>query len=244
MIDATPATGRFHHPRANLELAQLGQRVVLSPLRDGGSGGIEEAGHLGVGLDAEDLAGLALGDGVVHAPSLAVSAITSRGLSAVRQATKRADPLSWLMDRSPISQRLATALDAAGMSQAQLARAVDTTTATVANWMNDKVTVEHAKADMLFRMARALRIRPEWLLYGEGQEVAAPSPSSDQAAVSQPVKPDVLTIALQLTAEVLEERGKHFTPAQHAEFVSTLYELLEEGMPEAKVLRFARAAAA
>lgn len=148
------------------------------------------------------------------------------------------------MDRSPISARLAKALDAAGMSQADLARAIPTTTATVANWMNDKVSVEGARADMLFRMSSVLRIRPEWLLYGDEPQQAAVRVSEQSPEVSQPVKLDVLTMAVQLAVEVLDERGKTLPPAKRAEFISTLYDLIDEGMPEAKVLRFARAAAA
>lgn len=59
---------------------------------------------------------------------------------------------------------------------------------------------------------------------------------------SQGMRRDVLKIALQLASEALGE--KELPPAKHAELVTLIYELLEEGLPEAKVLRFARAAAA
>lgn len=58
---------------------------------------------------------------------------------------------------------------------------------------------------------------------------------------SQPLRRDDLKMALQLATEALD--GKVLPPAKHAELVTLIYELLEEGLPEAKVLRFARAAA-
>lgn len=48
-------------------------------------------------------------------------------------------------------------------------------------------------------------------------------------------------LSLQLASEALGE--KTLPPAKHAELVGLIYELLEEGLPEATVLRFARAAA-
>lgn len=59
---------------------------------------------------------------------------------------------------------------------------------------------------------------------------------------SQPLRRDDLMMALQLTAEALD--GRVLPPEKHAELITLIYELLEEGLPEAKVLRFARAASA
>lgn len=53
---------------------------------------------------------------------------------------------------------------------------------------------------------------------------------------------DDLMMALQLAAEALGD--KVLPPDKHAELVTLIYELLEEGLPEAKVLRFARHASA
>lgn len=64
--------------------------------------------------------------------------------------------------------------------------------------------------------------------------------ASQQA--SQPLRRDDLKMALQLAAEALGDR--FLPPEKHAELVTLIYELLEEGLPEAKVLRFARAASA
>ena len=46
-------------------------------------------------------------------------------------------------------------------------------------------------------------------------------------------------IALQLADEALQ--GKVLATEKRAELVSLIYEMLEEGLPDAKVLRFARA---
>ncbi|MCP1375350.1 helix-turn-helix domain-containing protein [Dyella lutea] len=63
-----------------------------------------------------------------------------------------------------------------------------------------------------------------------------------QERASQAVRREDLKIALQLASEALGNR--ELPPDKHAELVTLIYELLEEGLPEAKVLRFARAAAA
>lgn len=84
-----------------------------------------------------------------------------------------------------------------------------------------------------------------WLLTGEGPErLEQLQAVTDVAGGSQPLKPETLRIALQLATEALEDRGMTMSPSKRAEFVVMLYELLEEGLPEAKVLRFARQAAA
>jgi hypothetical protein len=79
--------------------------------------------------------------------------------------------------------------------------------------------------------------RPQW---EDGHDHEADAP--DGAATSQPVKLPTLTLAVQLATEVLTEAGLALPPPKFAELVTTLYELIEEGLPRAKVLRFARAA--
>lgn len=140
-----------------------------------------------------------------------------------------------------LSQRLSSALKAAALTPAGLAERVGTTEATVSNWLNDKVQVEHVKAALLLRISNCLSIRADWLLFGEGPRTELyPTPGE----ASQSVKHETLTIALQLAGEVLDQKGLGLPPKKRAEVVSLIYDLLEEGMPEAKVLRFARAAAA
>ncbi|MGS1014070.1 helix-turn-helix domain-containing protein [Rhodanobacter sp. UC4450_H17] len=98
----------------------------------------------------------------------------------------------------------------------------------------------------LVKLAAAKGVRLEWLATGDGEMYAqevreAPAQwSTDEA--SQSVRLDELTMALQLAADALGE--KELPPAKHAELVSLIYELLIEGLPEARVLHFARAFAA
>jgi len=78
----------------------------------------------------------------------------------------------------------------------------------------------------------------EWVANGAGAKLAkdeTPTPT-----VSQSLRREDLSMALQLAAEALED--KYLPPPKHAELVTLIYELLEEGLPQAKVLRFARAA--
>ena len=145
------------------------------------------------------------------------------------------------MTPQPLSQRLSSALQAAAVSPATLAERVGTTEATISNWLNDKVQAEHVKAAILLRLSAALDVRPEWLLFGSGPRSTTSDTKGD---ASHPVKHETLSIALQLASEVLEDKGLSLPPKKRAEMISLIYDLLEEGMPEAKVLRFARAAAA
>ena len=88
-------------------------------------------------------------------------------------------------------------------------------------------------------MCVAKGVRMEWLASGEGEMHAASTgtqTASDSA--SQGLRRDDLKMALQLAAEALGD--KVLPPEKHAEMVTLIYELLEDGLPEAQVLRFAR----
>lgn len=91
----------------------------------------------------------------------------------------------------------------------------------------------------LARLCVAAGASLDWLTTGKGDmRVGNTAPPTG----SQSVRQEMLMLALQLANEALGE--KELPPAKHAELVSLIYELLEEGLPEAKVLRFARAASA
>lgn len=90
----------------------------------------------------------------------------------------------------------------------------------------------------LARLCAAADVRLDWLATGEGDMREPQAPDSP----SQPVRRAELTIALQLAFEALGE--KELPPGKHAELVTLIYELLVEGLPEARVLHFARAFAA
>ena len=61
---------------------------------------------------------------------------------------------------------------------------------------------------------------------------------------SHPVRHELLKVALQQVSEVVDSNRLPMSPDKRAELTLSVYELLAEGMPEAKVLRFVRAAAA
>jgi len=124
---------------------------------------------------------------------------------------------------------------------ADLARASDTTTATISNWLNDNVVAEHVKAVQLFKIADAVNVDPRELLLGEPSKSRA---AANDSAPSQPVILDSWIVAFQLVAEALDERGLALPPNKRAEVTLLAYELLQEGLQRAKVLRFVQAAAA
>lgn len=128
----------------------------------------------------------------------------------------------------------------ARVTAAALASKGDTTEATIHNWLKDKVQVEHVKAVMLLKICDALGVAPQWLLLGEGERLVAP-PDQEK---SQVVTRERLILALQLTAEALEGRALTLPPPKRAEVTFLACELLDEGLPEAKIIRFVRAAAA
>lgn len=129
------------------------------------------------------------------------------------------------------------------MSPADLARASSSTTATISNWRNGNVDPEHVKAAQLFRIADALQVDGRWLLLGEVAPFRVNESGADYGA-SHPVKSEVLRIALQLVREVLDVANRTLPPPKEAEAVQLAYDLLDEGLPQAKVLRFVRAAIA
>lgn len=146
------------------------------------------------------------------------------------------------MSNQTLGQRLQSAMQAAKLAKpADLARASDTTTATISNWLNDNVVAEHVKAVQLFKIADAVGIDPRELLLGEASKAGNPDLSS---LPSQPVTLDDWIVAFQLVAEALDDRGLTLPPNKRAEVTLLAYDLLQEGLQRAKVLRFVQAAAA
>lgn len=147
------------------------------------------------------------------------------------------------MNADTLSDRVQAAMDAQQMTPADLARASDSTTATISNWRNGNVNPEHVKAAQLFKISDALKVDGRWLLLG-GFGPARVNESVPPYGESHPVKSDVLRIAIQQVTEALGERNMTLPPAKQAEAIQLAYDLLEEGMPRAKVLRFVLAAVA
>ncbi len=142
------------------------------------------------------------------------------------------------MARHTLGKRLEAAMDTAKVTAADLARLAGTTDATISNWLKDQVQADNVKATMLFRIADGVGADPRQLLLGESSRVA------EQPAqyLSHPVQSERLTIAIQLVTEALAEANLMVPPARQAEAIKIAYELLEEDLPQAKVLRFVKAA--
>ncbi|MCH6484262.1 helix-turn-helix domain-containing protein [Pseudoxanthomonas sp. LH2527] len=152
------------------------------------------------------------------------------------------------MNPSTLGQRLKAAMDACGKNAAAVAGDAGTTEGTISNWVNDSVSPDNVKAAMLFAIADAVKEDPRYLLGGSRRtvtplrlrEVEAPPYIAES---SQLVQLEAWKIAFQLVAEAL---GNDLTlpPDKQAEVTLLTHDLLTEGMPRAKVLRFVRAAAA
>jgi len=145
------------------------------------------------------------------------------------------------MGTSTLAQRLRAAMTKRGLTPVSLAAAAQTTDATISNWLNDNVRSDHVKAIQLFKIADATGVSARELLLGvSGGHVAEPHAEYS----SHPLQRDLLTLGIQLVSEVLAEADRTLPPEKQAEAVELAYDLLEEGLPRAKVLRFVRTAIA
>jgi hypothetical protein len=91
--------------------------------------------------------------------------------------------------------------------------------------------------DVLVRLCAAAGGRLDWLATGQGPMLYSETAPQGQ---SHDVRLEGLTMAIQLAAEALD--GKYLPPEKYAELVTLIYQGLEEGLPEATILRFARIA--
>lgn len=92
----------------------------------------------------------------------------------------------------------------------------------------------------------------DWLLNGRGPEMSvhaleiaglaeAKEPKPQETKASQGVRPEDVSLAVQLAEEALE--GKRLEPSDYGQLVSLIYDALVNGLPSAQVLAFARPAA-
>jgi transcriptional regulator with XRE-family HTH domain len=65
--------------------------------------------------------------------------------------------------------RVRDCMAAAGLTQADLARACGISSASVSAWVHGPIDPRHLKAVPLLRAAARLRVHPLWLLTGEGE---------------------------------------------------------------------------
>lgn len=144
--------------------------------------------------------------------------------------------------QTTLGQRIRDAMRAIGIHDAELARRAKTTTATIANWTNDHVEPGHVKAQMLFQIADALGADPRQLLTGETIKGTLREAIADYQ--SQEMQLPRWKLAFQLVAEALDEQGLQLPAGKRAEVTLLAYDLLQEGVQDAKVMRFVRASAA
>lgn len=150
------------------------------------------------------------------------------------------------MSRDTLGQLLETQLKLLKLQPIDVARRAKTTDVTIHNWLKDKVKPENVKATQLFQIAEAVDLDARELLTGtpsRAQRLREPEGEYE----SQPLKPEALTLAFQLATEAedaVQKHGRTLPPSKRAELTQLAYELLDEGLPRAKVLRFVLAAVA
>lgn len=136
-------------------------------------------------------------------------------------------------NNDPFRERMRALVEALG-SIAEIARKCGLPESTVKKWVDG---LSDPSRERCLILARGTGVSLLWLVAGEGpmwaSETAVQSRSHEQRL-------ETLRLALQLAAEALE--GKHLPPEKFAELVSLIYEGLEEGLPQAQILRFARIA--
>lgn len=150
------------------------------------------------------------------------------------------------MPSDSIGSRLAGRMSELDLHAAEVARRARTSEATISNWVADKISPDHVKATMLLNIADAVDMDPRELLLGE-RSASSHVHEERGSFSSHDLKPDSLTLAFQLATDALAELGKHgktLPPSKLGEIARVAFELLEEGLPRAKVLRFVLAAAA
>nr|WP_239530073.1 transcriptional regulator [Stenotrophomonas maltophilia] len=134
-----------------------------------------------------------------------------------------------------LGQRLSIAMKKAGHPRpADLARAADSTTATISNWLNDHVSPAHVKAEQLFRIADAAKLDARELLYGvSGLGVG----ERGNTYIPSQAHLDVWQDAYELVSHLVEEKGLEIDHRRHSALDLLAFELLMDGFSRSKVIR-------
>nr|WP_279325638.1 helix-turn-helix domain-containing protein [Stenotrophomonas sp. SPM] len=136
-----------------------------------------------------------------------------------------------------LGQRLAAAMKDAGHPRpADLARASDSTTATISNWLNDNVKADHVKAEQLFRIADAVKMDPRELLFGPVDGAVGERGTAYMYLPSEAYL-DVWETAYELVANILDRRGLDVGLRRQASLGLMANDLLREGISRSKVAR-------
>jgi len=136
-----------------------------------------------------------------------------------------------------LGQRLAAAMKEAGHPRpADLARAAESTTATVSNWLNDNVKAKHVKAEQLFRIADAVKMDARELLFGPVDGAVGERAATYMYMPSEAYL-DVWETAYELVANILDRRGLDVGFRRQASLGLMANDLLREGISRSKVAR-------
>ncbi|WP_429497297.1 XRE family transcriptional regulator [Robbsia andropogonis] len=103
-----------------------------------------------------------------------------------------------LLDMKTLADRLKAAIDQAGVSQSELARAVGISRSAVSLWMNGSVA--GIAGENLLRTAAALRVSPMWLSTGRGSMKADKPEEIDLEG--NPNYPAIRRVRLRLSAGI------------------------------------------
>lgn len=154
------------------------------------------------------------------------------------------------MTMNTLAERALFARKRAGFrSQEAAAKAIGCSRGTIGMWeTNGTQRIE----EYLHPAARAYKVRPEWLNM-EANDDGYPWESASNVVplvretaggypASQPLQQTPLRIALQLVAEELDGRGLALPIPKRAALTESVYEMLAEGLSEAAIVRFVRAA--
>ena len=123
-----------------------------------------------------------------------------------------------------------------GATQAQFAEGYGLGLATYRNYESD---IRLPSTEFLVSLALNAW-NTSWLLTGQGPERLS-GPTASDAAASQDLSPEHLSIALELTEEAL--RGKWLPKREYAEVVAGIYAMLTQGLPYADILELTRSPA-
>lgn len=159
-------------------------------------------------------------------------------------ARKLADMPASLAERALLARRRA-----GFRSQEAAAKAIGCSRGTVAMWESSGT---QRIEEYLNAAARAYKVNPDWLdlltdddgyPWAAGQSVSNVVPLRvGEPDPSQPVLQTRLIKALQLVLEELDGRGLDLPIPKRAAMIESVYEMLGEGLSEATIMRFVRAA--
>ena len=123
-------------------------------------------------------------------------------------------------EAATFGDRVAGAREAAGMTQAQLARRLGVKKTTVRGWEED---LSEPRANKLSMMAGLLNVSIMWLLTGEGEGTASPAQDTTEAQDLSAVLAELRAIRTEMRANAeraarLEKRLRQMVEqAEHAE---------------------------